>query len=404
MSRSRSIQIIALAWLAYVFSYLGRADYGANMLHIVQEIGISRGAAGMVSSTLSICNATGQLASAFAMRKLDPRKLIWAELLTVALINLLFPFVGSFALMVLLWGINGAIQSTLLCSATKIYVETLEEPYLSYGATMMNTVGAVGGAMIYLMTWALVPQIGWRGMFLLISALLFGLSVVWLLTMGRMKAEKTEIRLPERELREPPPAACPPLSKRIFQHGALYVVLGIFAIGMLRESVLLWLPTYLNEVFGFSRDQSTLLTVFVPLLQVSGPVIATWVSRRCHGLHLPGGIAFLISGVCLLFLRLLGNINAILTIGLFVIHAISMTTALTFFLSLYPIRFFGKVQAVTLTGLLNFFSHAGDFVASTGIGWVSEHFGWDRTLLILCVVALVSAAICAVGAWQSKRR
>lgn len=33
--------------------------------------------------------------------------------------------------MMLLWGINGCMQATLLCGITRIFSETLEEPWLS---------------------------------------------------------------------------------------------------------------------------------------------------------------------------------------------------------------------------------------------------------------------------------
>lgn len=48
-AKSKYYVIILLGWLSYVLSYLGRVNYGACMLEIVNQTGIARGTAGLVS-------------------------------------------------------------------------------------------------------------------------------------------------------------------------------------------------------------------------------------------------------------------------------------------------------------------------------------------------------------------
>jgi len=392
----RSVLIIFLAWLAYMISYLGRSDYGACLLEIISETGAMRAAAGMVSSSFSLCNAFGQLMSGFILRKIRPVRLIFVELISVGLINLIFPFCGNLALMAVLWGINGCLQSTLLCSATQIFTETLEEPYLSRGAVMMNTVGASGGMLNYLISWLIIKNLGWRYVFINVGALLAVTAVIWQCVMPpRADKRNPEFKADENDAEDGEEKM--PLLKQLSLYGTVFVIIGAFFVGLLRESVSLWIPTFMNEVFSLSSASSVIITIFVPCLQICGALLGGRLGRVFKSLHLVSGLSFALSGICLMTLLLTLGISPALSIVLFTVNAISMTAALTFLLSLFPIRYFGRRYAPILVGIINFFVHSGDFVASSGIGFLSETGGWSVTLTVLTTAAFLAAIIMLTG-------
>lgn len=195
MSKSKRhyILIIFISWLAYLISYLGRSDYSASILEIVTATGITRAAAGMISSAFALCNAFGQLASTLIINKISPIKLIAIELLSVATVNLLFPVSDNFYLMMLLWGINGCMQATLLCGITHIFSETLDEPWLSRGAVSLNTIGAVGGMINYFLSPLLIRFFNWKIVFFTISTMLFLLGILWCIVMPKLTTHKTAV-------------------------------------------------------------------------------------------------------------------------------------------------------------------------------------------------------------------
>ena len=435
-TKQLSISIILFAWLAYLFSYMGRANYGACLVEIVGTTGVSRATAGMVTSVFSLFNSFGQIGSGFLLKKVHPVKIIAAELFIVASINLLFPASNSFMIMALLWGVNGAMQSTLLCSATKIFMETLKEPWLSKGAVMLNTVGAVGGTLNYVLTWFLIRYATWQTVFFTVSSILFVAGILWVIFMPKFTATaeadkagsltdaiapvsngtdadqsaKAETAKPVEEKTSARKAAAPvpttektSLLSQLAHYGAAFMLAGCFMIGLMRESVSLWIPSYINEVFGLSSSLSIILTVFVPGFQVFGAILGGRLGRKVQNLHFPGCVVFAISGFCMGMLLLAGNLNPFLSVGLFVINAICMTAALTLSLSLFPIRFLPKEHAPMFVGILNFFVHAGDFFASAGIGWLSQYSGWGITFTILCTIAFTAAVVYAVGGIYCKR-
>ncbi len=398
-SKNRSVWIILIAWLVYLISYIGRADYSTCLLEVLNDTGATRATAGMVTSAFAFCNAFGQLASAYVIKKIAPFKVIVAELFSVAIINLLFPLTDSFVVMAILWGINGAMQSTLLCGITCIFAETLREPYLSRGAVLLNTIGAVAGLFSYLLSWVLIRYADWRMVFFFASTLLFVLGFVWLTVMPRLLSQstvKTSAVVVEKQEN-----ASVPLLFVLKAYGTICVILAAFFIGTLRESVSLWIPSYINERFGLSSSLSIVVTAFVPCLQVCGALLAGRLGKMNCNLPLRAGTCFSCSAVCLLLILMSGNVA--ITIFLFVINAVAMTAALTFLLSLFPVRYVTGGHIATVVGITNFFVHAGDFFASMGIGWVSQAGGWNIAFTILCSFAILGAGICALGSYLFRK-
>ena len=393
-SQRKYIIIIFISWLAYLISYLGRNDYSACLLEIVNSTGMTRASAGMISSSFALCNAVGQLISSMIVNKISPIKLISTEIFTVAVINLLFPTSENLYIMMLLWGMNGVMQATLLCGITRIFSETMEEPWLSRGAVSLNTIGAVGGMINYLLCPLLIRFFRWQIVFFTISTMLFILGIVWCVVMPKLTSDKKKDGSVKKILVE---GRSKSLLEILLSKGAFFALLAVFVIGSLRESVSLWIPSYLNENFQLSVTLSTAVTAVVPMLQICGALLAGRIGSKMKNLFLPSMMAFMISMTCFILIRAIGTATIAAVVILFVINAISMTAALTFLLSLYPIRCMDRKNIAKLVGVLNFCVHLGDFAASTGFGWLSTVGGWGWTFSVMALLAFSAVLISLIG-------
>ena len=335
------------------------------------------------------------------VNKIPPVKLIAAEIFSVAVINLLFPISGNFYIMMLLWGINGCMQATLLCGVMRIFSETLEEPWLSRGAVSLNTIGAVGGVVNYLFTPVLIHFFNWQTVFFSISTMLFVLGIVWCTVMPRLAKIPTKQNTVVKVKSDGKSKSILEILK---SKGALCALIAVFVIGALRESVSLWIPSYLNESFKLTVTMSTAITAVVPMLQISGALLAGRIGRKASDLFMPAMLTFLLSTACFLLIPSVGGITVVGTVVLFVINAISMTAALTFLLSLYPIRCMERKDIAKFVGLLNFFVHLGDFAASAGFGWLSSEGGWYITFSVMAILAFSAAIITFIGTRISNKR
>ena len=392
--KRRSIGIILLAWLAYLTSYLGRSDYGACLLEIIADAAIPRAAAGMVSSSFALCNALGQLATAAIVRRVRPILLIGSELFGVMLINLAFPFSKGIGLMILLWGLNGALQATLLSGLTGLFSDTLEEPWLSRGAVLLNTIGAVGGMINYLAAPVLISFAGWQAVFYTVSSLLGTMLLVWCALMPRLspKPERTAVQKARK-------------TEKIIHHGLGLTTVAIlsFLVGMMRESITLWLPSYLYDNFAISSARATALTAAIPMLQILGAFFGGWLGRRAKSIFLPVALFFLLSSLCFGMIQIQG-IGILPTVFLFAVNAIVMTGALTLLVSIFPIRYLLHGNIAGFVAILNFFVHLGDFAASTGYGWLSMLGGWGLSLTAMAMLSLLAAAVALFATKKNKKR
>ena len=140
------------------------------------------------------------------------------------------------------------------------------------------------------------------------------------------------------------------------------------------------------------------------MLQICGALFAGRVGRKTKNLFLPSMTAFLLSMVCFIIIRNIGTATVAAVIVLFVINAICMTAALTFLLSLYPIRCMDRKNIAKLVGILNFCVHLGDFAASTGFGWLSTVGGWSWTFSVMAMLAFTAVLITLLGMRTETKR
>jgi sugar phosphate permease len=140
------------------------------------------------------------------------------------------------------------------------------------------------------------------------------------------------------------------------------------------------------------------------MLQISGALIAGRVGRKTPNLFFSALVTFILSTACFIIIPAMGSVTAVATVFLFVVNAISMTAALTFLLSLYPVRCMERQNIAKFVGILNFFVHLGDFAASTGFGWLSSVGGWNLTFSVMAILAFSAAFIAFLGMRTISKR
>ncbi len=404
VSRRYSYYVILLCWLAYIFSYMGRTGYSACLATILESTSITKATAGIVSSSLFFCNAIGQLISCIIVPKLPPVKTILAEVICVSIFNLVFSFEQSVAVMAILWGLNGFVQSAMMCAITQLFVTHIEEPYISKGIVLINTVASIGSALIYITAWFFTSRYTWRHQFRFLSLVLIIFSLIWFLffrseliihpSSGKKHCNHTSLKYYLIN-------TVTSTKKLLPWQVAVPLFICSFSSGFIRDGVLQWIPVYLKESYSISASFSTLVTFFVPLLQTSGAFLAGYINSRSNRLFRFTTGFYLLSFACMFILYIFNSASLFCSVLLFVVNAGSATALITLLMSLVPLRFFDKAHCVMLVGILNFCTHMGSFFSSYTIGLFSEIIGWPGVITLLSVVAFISA-LCAVSLNHSQ--
>ena len=112
LQRSLRRRQFAVAWLTYAFYYLGRVNLPVALPALQAEFGWSPAAVGLIGTAMYWTYAAGQLVNGHLGDRLSPRRLVALGLLGSAALNLLFGSLGALGGMVLVWALNGWVQST----------------------------------------------------------------------------------------------------------------------------------------------------------------------------------------------------------------------------------------------------------------------------------------------------
>ena len=190
------------------------------------------------------------------------------------------------------------------------------------------------------------------------------------------------------------PEAAAPIGSLVRAAGLIPIMLCIILLGMLRDGLQTWMPTYICEVFGLSTETSILISGLLPVLSAASISLSMLLFRRVGNEVLSGAILFGIAAVCAVTMFLIFPGSAVLGITLFALLAGSMHGANQMIVCSVPLHFEHYGRVATFAGLLNSFVYVGAAISTYGFASFAQRFGWRSTMLFWLVIALAGTLIC----------
>lgn len=186
----------------------------------------------------------------------------------------------------------------------------------------------------------------------------------------------------------------------------LFLALANVFIYTLRYGVLSWTPVYLHDVHNGDLNAGIAGFSFFELTGIIGTLLCGIVSDKLFRGYRTGTGVFFLSGVgifiaaywlvptgtpiwvLMVIVALIGGLiyGPVMLIGL---QAIDMA----------PRNVAGT--AAGYTGLLGYV--VGATLASTGVGWIIKHFGWDVTFIFLIICTVLAVAL-LLGVGKDEKR
>lgn len=176
----------------------------------------------------------------------------------------------------------------------------------------------------------------------------------------------------------------------------MFLALANVFIYVLRYGVLSWTPVYLHDVHGADLGAGIAGFSFFELTGIVGTLLCGWVSDRIFkgyrtgtGILFMSGVGLFIAAywllpqgtpvwVLLVVVAMIGGLiyGPVMLIGLQAIDLAPRNVAGT---------------AAGYTGLMGYV--VGATLASTGVGWIIKHYGWDVTFIFLLVCAILAIVL-----------
>ncbi len=405
--------------LLYCAHYCTRLNLSSASALMIQELGWGKSDIGILTSTLFWTYGIGHLINGRLGEYYGPMRFITLGVLLSIGANLCFGFQSSLLLMAVIWGLNGYFQSMVWSPA--IAALTAWWPGSTRGfatgfANAFSGFGQVAATLMVALSFALLPQMGWRAAFLLPAALPFVLLLVFRLF---TKGSPRDIGLREYvELDAQKAAAEDQMQALVKEKGYLYPyqyllakprfllwMFVTFASGLARYGLVTWIPLYFIERFQVDITEGLLQSLALPVGMGIGTFVVPWLTDRyCPDNRMKAAVvSALCAAVAIVVFFLLDPtvLWQLLLIELLLFAAGFCIYAINGIVWAYSADIGGRVFAGTSAGVLDFAAYMGAAVQAVTYGFLLDRGGWG---IVFISIALFCLLIAALGAYSCRAR
>jgi sugar phosphate permease len=385
-------RIFTGAWVTYGSFYLGRVNISVALPAIQMHFGWGRAEAGLIGSAFFWVYALGQLVNGRLGDLLPGRAFVAVGMLVSVGLNLAFGFSDQLSIMILLWAANGYAQSMgwgPILRTLSYWFPSRRRARLSALFAPSFVTGHIGSWM--LSGW-LVSAYGWRWAFWVPALCMVLSALVWIVS---VRDNPSLVGLPRQGDTARRSRGGLSLWWATRHPKLRWVAVACAFMGMAKDGIILWGPTFLMETAGLQLGRAAVTAVLIPLCGLAGTLAAGWMSGRYfRSREAPVAalmLAFLAVGiVALRVLAPLGELGPVL-VALGVIGAASYG-ANSILLTALPLGLGNEGMVSSSAGFLDFASYVGGGLSGALTGWLIDGWGWPAAFGFWLGAALAGAA------------
>ncbi|HSU55896.1 MAG TPA: MFS transporter [Candidatus Dormibacteraeota bacterium] len=392
-------QVFEAAFIAYATFYIVRNNFAP----VSKEIGVALGYDKVMIGKILLCTAVaygiGKLVMGFFADRSDARKYVATGLLLTAGFNFLFGATSSYYGMLVLWTLNGFVQGMGYgpCTRGLAHFYSVKERGMIFG--VWNTAHCVGGGVAGVLAAGCAQYWGWRSAFYMPGtiATICAFYLFWRMldtpqAVGLPAIEEYKNDWPpeERESHERELTFREIFLGHILPNKMLWLLAfaNIF-VYIARYAMVDWGPTYLKEMKGASLVGGGMSTLVLEFSGGLGMLTMGWLSDKLGGRRARVSCLAMVP-LLLAFLALIFFPTRLLWLNLLLFGLIG-------FFVYVPVMFSGvvaldltskKAQA-TAAGFVGCFGYVGGrMLQGYGIGWLTQHYGWNVALwgVVACIL------------------
>lgn len=384
-----AIYIGTLCSVAYLAVYFARNILGAVTPQMLSG-GYTESYIGSVSSAFFIFYAVGQLINGAVGDKIKARYMISTGLLMAGVTNFTFSRLpvelSDIALAV--YGFTGFFLAMIYGPMTKVVAENTEPKYAtrcSLGYTFASFFGSPAAGL------AAVAFV-WKDVFFISSGIL-GIMAVIVFVFFLIFEKKGIVRYGQYK-REKTKDGNTNGVKVLIKHRIIKFTLVSMLTGVVRTTVVFWLPTYLSQYLGFSVDTSAMLFTVSTFVISFTTFITIFIYEKLMKSNMDRTLLFMFCLSAVFFGLVYAVKVSTLNIVLLVLAIMSSNGAATMLWSRYcpSLRDTGMVSGAT--GFLDFVSYMSAAASSTLFANAVSVIGWGNLILVwmgLMIVGVVTA-------------
>ena len=378
-----AIMIGTLCSISYFAVYIARNILSAVTPQMV-ELGYTEEYVGRISSLYFIFYAVGQLINGAIGDKIKAIWMICVGLMGAGITNFVFSNITLYPqAAMIVYGLTGFFLSMIYGPMTKVVSENTDPIYAtrcSLGYTFASFFGSPAAGL-------LASFLAWQNVFAASSGVLALMSVTGFLFFSVFERKK----IVQYGLYKPEKKGAKNI-RVLFKHKIVKFSLISILTGVVRTSVVFWLPTYISQYLGFSsKDAAMIFTVATAVISFTA-FIAVFIYERL-GFNINKTILLLFSCSAIFFLLTFLVHQPILNIVFIVLAIMSSNGSATMLWSRYcpSLRDTGMVSSAT--GFLDFLSYIAAAAANTIFANAATSIGWSNLVLVWLGLMIIGVII-----------
>lgn len=379
----RAFMIGVICSFSYFSVYIARNILGAVTPQMVNA-GYTEEYIGRISSLYFIFYAVGQLINGAIGDKIKAKWMIFTGLFGAAATNVIFSLLADRPeLSMVVYASTGFFLSMIYGPMTKLVSENTEPLYAtrcSLGYTFASFFGSpIAGLLASFLLWRSVFVVGSGA---LIFMAILSLSMFTLLEKrgviqyNRYKSEKKALKN----------------IRILLKHQIVKFALVSIITGVVRTSVVFWLPTYFAQYLGFPVETATVLFTVATLAISLSSFISVFVYERL-GHDMNKTVLLMFSSSALFFVLTYLVKQPVLNIACITLAIMSSNGASTMLWSRYcpSLRDTGMVSSAT--GMLDFLSYMAAAAANLIFANAVTSIGWGNLILVWFVLMVAGVVV-----------
>ncbi len=372
--------------LSYLAVYFARNVLGAASPGMIEGGGFTNESIGALSSLFFITYAVGQLINGFIGDKIKARNMICLGLILAGIGNIFFAlFPSNITVSYISYAATGFFLSMIYGPMTKVVAENTEPIHavrVSLGYTFSSFVGSpIAGVFAMVMAW--------QGVFYMSSLTLFIMAVIAFIVFIRLEA-KGVVKYNQYK---PEKTEAGGGIKLLIKKDIIRFTFVSLLTGVIRTSVVFWLPTYIAQYLGFSAESAALAFTVCSLIISANTFIAIFLYEKLgRKLVFSTCLFFALSAIS--FAGVYFFNSPYVNITFMVLAIIFANCAATMLWSVYCPGLSDTGMVSSATGFLDFISYMAASISSSVFASSVTSIGWGGTIIIWFAIVLLGAIIC----------
>ena len=377
-----AVCIGSLCSLSYLAVYFAR-----NLLSAVApHLGKGEEFIGNLSSVYFGVYAVGQLINGYLGNKIKSKYMIFIGLFMAGLANLLFPILlpKTELGVIISYGMTGFFLSMIYGPMTKIVAENNDLIYATRCAIGYQFASFIGAPMAGMLAGFMV----WQGVFYSCSSFLIGMAVVFFIVCTTYERKGIVSYNKYKEQKEEKKGGIGLLIKR----GIIKFTIISVITGVIRTTVMFWMPTYFTGYLGFTAEVSSRIFALTSFI-ISFTTFISIFTYECLKRNMDLTLLVMFTTSATFFLLLYLVKSPYINIVIMVIAIMASSGAATMLWSRYCPSLSDTGMVSGATGYLDFISYMSAAASSKLFSNAVSSIGWGNLILIWAGLMIIGIII-----------